>query len=366
MFEEIKISRFRGVESLKVDDFKRFNLFVGENNCGKTTVLESLFLLINPRNAILPLNINRFRKIETLNEDMWKIFFYRLKTDSHIELFGRVKRNRETRILKISPKIELEINAKAQKDLYKEAIVDTIYQSGARPIIKGLTLESVFTKQNAKPKSYKAEIYIVKTERGLAIKFESAHKYEEEPLDGVFINPFDPYVLPEVAKRFENVQKRKRKDRIIKVLKRIERGIKDLSLGLEYTISCDIVGLDELIPINALGAGVLRLLNIILAIEDRQNGVVLIDEIENGFYPLSQETLWDVIFTSAREFKVQIFATTHSIECIKAFSSRFSRLKKKDDELRLFRMEKKDGKTKIVRFNHKNLTTSLESEWDVR
>lgn len=364
MFEEIKISRYRGIKNLKVDDFKRFNLFVGENNCGKTTVLEGIFLLINPRNAILPVYTNRYRKIEVINEDMWKILFYRLNTDLPIELYGKLKKNREIRALNILPKTELEINAKTEKDLYDKSMADVIYQSGAKPIINGLTLESVFTKQNYKPKPYKNEIFMVKTEQGLALKVEPPYK-DEEQLKGVLINPFDPYVLPQVAKRFENILILKRKDRVIKILKKIESGIKDLSLGLEYTIYCDI-GLDKMIPINALGAGILRLLNVILAVENYENGIVLIDEVENGLYPLSQDIVWDIIFRSAKEFNVQIFATTHSIECIKAFSSRFSRLTKKDDELRLFRMEKKDGEPRIAKFNYKSLETSLESEWDVR
>ncbi len=364
MFEEIKISRYRGIEKLKVDDLKRFNLFVGENNCGKTTILESIFLLINPRNALLPYYTNKYRKMEVIDDDMWEIFFYRLNTNLPIELYGKLKKNRETRALKIFPKTDLAINSKTQKDLYEKSMGDVIYQSGVKPIINGLILESVFTKQNSKPKPSKNEIFTVKTEQGVALKVEPILQVEEQ-LKGIFINPFDPYVLLQVAKRFEKILIKKRKDRIIKVLKKIESKIKDLSLGIEYTIYCDI-GLDKMVPINALGAGILRLLNIILAVESFENGIVLLDEVENGFYPLSQDIVWDIIFNSAKEYNVQIFATTHSIECIKAFSSRFSRLKKKDDELRLFRIEKKDGEPRIARFNHKSLETSLESEWDVR
>ncbi|WP_462136871.1 AAA family ATPase, partial [Candidatus Mycalebacterium sp.] len=44
-FKSIKIENFRGIESLKIDNLERINLFVGKNNCGKTTILESIYLL---------------------------------------------------------------------------------------------------------------------------------------------------------------------------------------------------------------------------------------------------------------------------------------------------------------------------------
>lgn len=97
-----------------------------------------------------------------------------------------------------------------------------------------------------------------------------------------------------------------------------------------------------------------------------QNGIVLIDEIENGLYHTSQEILWDIIFESSKAFNVQIFATTHSAECIEAFSSSVSRLNSEDDMARLFRIEKKEDEFRVIRYNHKNISAALESGWEVR
>lgn len=365
MFEEITISGFRGINNLKIDDFKRFNLFVGKNNCGKTTVLESIFLLVNPRNAELPVKTNRFRKFEIINEDMWAVLFYRMNLDTPIELLGKLKRNREARSMKIRPKFDYEINSKYQKDLYEADSVDeSLFQSGRKQVVKGLILESNFAIDNFKPKNFKTEIFVASTEKGLSLKIEPNIGTEEE-LKGVFLFPFDPFVQPQVAKRLENVLIQKRKKRIIDVLKKIESGFKDISLGLEHMIYCDI-GLEKMIPINALGAGVLKLLNIILAIESTENGIVIIDEIENGLYPISQEIMWDVIFSFAKEFNVQIFAATHSLECIKAYSSVFAKSRQSKDELRAFRIDKTDEKYKVVKFDKENMDVALESGWDFR
>ncbi len=98
----------------------------------------------------------------------------------------------------------------------------------------------------------------------------------------------------------------------------------------------------------------------------KRNGIVLIDEIENGLRYSSQEILWKAVFAAAKEFNVQIFATTHSIECVRAFSSSYSQQEKDKDEIKLFRIEKNDDNFKVVSYDHGILEASLERNWEVR
>jgi AAA15 family ATPase/GTPase len=67
MFTKLEINNFRGIRKLELNDFNRINVFVGKNNVGKTTVLEALFLLNGASNAILPLKINGFRGLFSLD-----------------------------------------------------------------------------------------------------------------------------------------------------------------------------------------------------------------------------------------------------------------------------------------------------------
>ncbi|MCD6146065.1 MAG: AAA family ATPase [Methanosarcinales archaeon] len=75
MYKKLTINGFRGIKHLEVDDFRQVNLFVGKNNCGKTTILESLFLLTGPTNPQLPLKINGFRDFNIIDENAWRVFF---------------------------------------------------------------------------------------------------------------------------------------------------------------------------------------------------------------------------------------------------------------------------------------------------
>ncbi len=70
-----------------------------------------------------------------------------------------------------------------------------------------------------------------------------------------------------------------------------------------------------------MGDGINRILTIVLALVHSKKGYLLIDEFENGLHYTVQEDLWKMIFKLAKELNVQVFATTHSDDCIHAFES---------------------------------------------
>lgn len=343
MYKQITIENLRGIKHLKIEDFRQVNLLIGKNNCGKTTIIEAIFLLTGATNPQLPLKISAFRDINLIDENSWRLIFNKLDINSNVKISGELDKPKEKRNLIIKPKTTSY--AIGSKDSY----------SGLPTVIDGLILEySLITGKNKKPKK-------ITTEIDAEMKNRPPKDYKEH-LRGVFINA---KTSSDMSTRFNNIQITKRTDKIIKILSQIEPSLQNLSLGSDGIIYCDI-GLDRLMPINIMGDGMFRLLSIILAISDTEDGIVLIDEIENGFYYSAQEILWDAIFKSAKEFNVQIFATTHSIECIKAFSSSYAKSVQNNDDIRLYRIERKDDDFKVVTYDHKTLEASLDSDWEVR
>ena len=69
--------------------------------------------------------------------------------------------------------------------------------------------------------------------------------------------------------------------------------------------------------------------------------------------------MWSAIKEAADFYNVQIFATTHSYECLNA-------LQKTIDEFNVYRIEKHDGLTKIVHFDAEELEGMIEHGWEVR
>ena len=63
----------------------------------------------------------------------------------------------------------------------------------------------------------------------------------------------------------------------------------------------------------------IRIFGIALALENAKDGLLLIDEVENGLHYSVQPDVWRFLFQAATKLNVQVFATTHSYDCIKSF-----------------------------------------------
>ena len=73
-------------------------------------------------------------------------------------------------------------------------------------------------------------------------------------------------------------------------------------------------------PLSALGAGVHRFLGLLLACHGARGGLLLVDEIDTGLHYSVQTRLWELLAAWSVRFEVQIVATTHSLDCVRAFA----------------------------------------------
>ena len=60
MLRKFSVRNFRCLRELDIEPLARVNLIVGENNVGKTALLEALFLSLNPGNPEAPLGCKSF------------------------------------------------------------------------------------------------------------------------------------------------------------------------------------------------------------------------------------------------------------------------------------------------------------------
>ena len=79
--------------------------------------------------------------------------------------------------------------------------------------------------------------------------------------------------------------------------------------------------LETPVPLQSMGDGMTRVLQLILNALKAKNGFLLIDEFENGLHYSVQEQVWKLIFELASANQMQVFATTHSDDCVRAFSA---------------------------------------------
>lgn len=359
MFKNIIIKNFRGITELAVGDFRRVNLLVGKNNCGKTSVLEALFLASAPTNPELPLRINLFRRFGPVEEILpWRLFFNKLATNSTITIDAELQKPLEKRSLAILP-LTTPVMTSAATHQDQDLV-------GPSTVISGIRLEAIFLQKERKSSKLKITSAAFSEANGrVGYKYAENLHLENTCLEATFLLD-SMRDATGMTSRFNNVLMRKETDRIIKLLQQIDPSLSSLSLNNQGIIYCDI-GLSRLVPIKCLGAGMAKFLEILLAVWDTQGGIVLIDEIENGLYHSSQKVLWNAVSKAAQEFDVQIFATTHSMDCVKAFALSYPEVfKETEDAIRVYRIERDGEQFKAVDYDYPTLKGSLEDGWEVR
>jgi hypothetical protein len=96
------------------------------------------------------------------------------------------------------------------------------------------------------------------------------------------------------------------------------------------------------------------------------DNVLLIDEIDTGLYYDTQFDVWRLLIETAQRLNVQIFATTHSLDCVRAFQEALSQSSDPSSGL-LFRLSVRD-KTEIqpVLYHSDELAIAIQEDIEVR
>jgi AAA15 family ATPase/GTPase len=353
MYRSFTIKNFRGFHDFTLDSLERVNLIAGQNNVGKTALLEAIFLHIGYHNPRLVLTINAWRGIKRFKldtEEVWGSFFYDYNTHSVIELVGQDTEAHESTL-------QIYLTAPETTQLAPTETEETISASitAAQPISE-LRLE--YQDQAGQPTTARAFV------NGDSIQIESQPK-PTQSASGVFLSTHERF-LQEEAERFSKLEAVNRQHEIVKALKVLEPRLDRLAilvLGRIPIIHGD-VGIGRLLPVPMMGEGMRKLLSIMLDIASSEHGVILIDEIENGIHYSVMTKVWTAIAQAARAADVQIFATTHSWECITAAHQAFADSGTYD--FRLHRLDRVDDSIQAVTYSQTMLDTAIKTGLEVR
>lgn len=166
--------------------------------------------------------------------------------------------------------------------------------------------------------------------------------------------------------RFSELKAERNEGWLVEALRTLEprlTGLQVLSYPDLPTLHGD-VGLGRDIPISLMGEGVQRVFAFAMAANAASGGALLIDEVENGLHYSVLGKVWTILGDLARKFDVQIFATTHSYECIQAAQAAFAG--EHANDLRLHRLEMVRGELNAITFDPEDLATAVDMEHEVR
>ncbi len=354
MIKSFQAKNFRGFEEISVEPLGRVNLFVGKNGCGKTSLLEAMALCVNPT---------------ILSDD--QIVTYRVKNLEHW-LFSNGDMQSDIELhAELLPSGFINTSVWGS-DFDKERFISTSERSEI--VMKKLN-ESYAKYPQIKSKRY---IEFNQTAPTLEIQLESSNiihdkgmivsnRGSNKPPVCRFFSSNIPLEQNTLASLYSKLAVDKSEASLIEALQLIQPKAVDIRLtvvdGTEH-LFLDI-GASHRMPIEIMGGGITRLLEIILGIINSGDGYVFVDEIENGFHYSIQQKLWETIFSTAKKSNVQVFATTHSWECVTAAARAAELLT--DEDFRLHRVERdEDGKSRVVTFDKESLATAIELNWEVR
>lgn len=118
------------------------------------------------------------------------------------------------------------------------------------------------------------------------------------------------------------------------------------------------------ITLKSLGDGMNRLFGLSLSFVNAAGGFLLVDEIENGLHYSVLPDVWKLIFETARRLNVQVFATTHSWDCIEAFQQ--AAAKDQNEEAMLIRLQNSKDGIKAVLYDERLLGIATREQIEVR
>ncbi len=357
MITKLEIKGFKGFKHFSIPKLTRITLVGGKNNSGKTSLLEAVFLFFDRMNPQMLTNQFARRGVSILPlepETMWAPIFHDYEMEKVISI--SVTSNNSTEIMTIT------FNPSYTPSLVR-----------ARTTDQGGRLLQISTDQKPTP-SYALDIaYIMNGTKaishlligaeGLGLHVDNSKIKKES---AIFIATRGLTNPNEDAERFGRLDIVGKQDEVVKFLRIIEPNLKTLSsisIGNMSLLHGDI-GLKRKIPVSYMGEGVSKLLSIILAIANAKDGIVLIDEFENGLHYSVMQKIWEAIGKASREFNCQVIATSHSYECLESAYNGLSGDRQKD--FSYLRIDKVDNEIKTKIFDFEMLKVAIDTNSEVR
>lgn len=344
MFNKIEIEGFRGIRYASIEGFKQINLFFGKNNCGKSSLLESLFLASGVSNPLLPIHVNFMRGYGKSRLNDLKLNFYNLNSNRpiHIRMENEEKRDL---MINIFEQNHNNVSLKADNTNLLSNVEESNY---------GLKFDFIIN-----DKHFESQLRFDSKNSTDATRIVSRQYIES--LRCTYLSPkFD---FNASIQGLKNILQNKDEHFIVEGLKLIEPRVKDF-IFTDNEMLVD-VGLAKRIPVNMMGDGARKIVSLLTAVYDCKDGALLIDEISNGFHYSVMSNLWKVLINAAIRNNTQLFVTTHDVDSIKGL--RDAALENHRDIVASFKLLKtNDDELKAYHYSLESLNYSINQKIEVR
>ena len=313
--ENFGINHFRGISNLAVESLNHVNIIAGDNNCGKTSVLEALLLLRNPLDVTNVLRIARMRDINIAynGSSAYESFVNLFPADGlpmEIGLHARLN-NRNVSYQLIGEKKTIMLDPmERDRFSYPSSKSGWDVKGKPEPVETEAFSGKILFGDGKSEAQTEVELHAYTRVSGMEIK-------RNQYVNMVYLAPMD-HVHGNVFGRI--LRNKDYKEICIQILKLFDSGIEDLLIlkneDNNRPVECVSHKTLGIMPLSTYGDGIKKVLSLANGIAQASGGVLLIDEIETAIHSRYYGEIFGFLVKACMTFQVQMFVTTHSIEAI--------------------------------------------------
>lgn len=374
MLRSLHVENFRALREFRMTGLGRVNLLVGTNNCGKTSVLEAVHVLLSPGTSAIWRSLSRrgeYKEGASARDGMASrrevavahlVHGHRADVDSRFAIAGANDASSPRVEALIRPMIISDANGIPLRARLRKQQQEFLDDDGAEP--SRLILEVGWHEGGKRTATV---LWPVSAGGGLDRAVVGAGGEDNAaPVQFVTTEGLSP---AEVVELFGETALTPEEESILQALRIIEPGLQRVAIvgggeagSLARTRASLAVMLDGTrIPIGSMGDGIWRLLGIALALVRASDGVLLVDEIDTGLHYTVLEKMWRLVFETAERLNVQVFATTHSRDCYEALAAITQRDRR---EVSIQRIER--GRVDAIGFSEGAIAAAAAGDIEVR
>lgn len=311
--DSLKILEFRGIKNLKLNGLNHVNIIAGDNNSGKTSILEAISLFKNP------LDVYNVLKTSRIREDL-PYFYTSTLFDSFINMLPQDSLRMAVSASGPIGEIDLELAGELKNILVDKNTI------GFRRLGRNSDYEADETETLCFSGAYRTVINSNYT--SVPIEFTQYTKFNDLPRHRInFLNI--SYLSPAKHLSGNNISNIVRsssyKELCVYLLQLFDNEIEDilyLKNDLNHRpVECIRHKSLGTMPLSTYGDGIKKVISLANAIASAKNGILMIDEIETSIHSKYYEDIFAFLFKACQRFDVQLFITTHNKEAIDALLS---------------------------------------------
>ncbi|MGL2538702.1 AAA family ATPase [Helicobacter pylori] len=359
MIQSVCIKNFKNFEDTQIDGFTKLNIITGQNNAGKSNLLEALYYLVgksmHPCTNVLEIYDN-IRK-EPLTSESKSLMFYGLDTEKEIQIVTTLDNNQT---------LDLQIKFIASEN-------QKVIESQIIPITEQTQISSQlnFTLKKNNEEIYNDHLNIAKVPNFPPIPNQSGYNRQFKnfdpnqlqkllPFESAVIIPSDvayrqAHMIQAVSKICSNNQL---EEELNKHLNQFDNNIQAISFNTNNQLKLKVKNIKEKVPLSVFGDGLKKYLHIVSTFMADNAKTIYIDEVENGLHfsrmGLLLKNIIDFI-NNNKDGNLQVFMTTHNQEFIEILDQV---IKEKDfaHQTKLFCLEQYNGSIVAEPYYGENLS----------